>query len=93
MKEAYEKMVEYDKARDNIYNEESTRKIAQMEMALDLQEKEKEVDGLKKEDEIKSLQLKHTRMVITSVILAIVLLVGGFNLFFSRRKPIRRVSA
>jgi len=93
MKEAYQKMLDYDKAKDRIFNEESTRKIAQMEMALDLQEKEKEVDGLKKEDEIKSLQLRNTRMVITSVVLGVVLLVAGFNLFFARRKPIRRVSA
>lgn len=86
MKEAYETMVAYDKSKEKIYGEESSRKIAQMEMALDLQEKEKEVEELRREDEIKSLQLKNTRMIITTVIMGIVIIVAGFNLFFSRRR-------
>jgi hypothetical protein len=61
-----------------------------MEMALDLQEKEKEVESLRREDEIKSLQLRNTRMIITTVIMGIVIIVAGFNLFFSRRKSITR---
>jgi len=89
MKEAYETMVAYDKAKEKVYGEESSRKIAQMEMALDLQEKEKEVEDLRREDEIKSLQLHNTRMIITTVIMGIVLVVAGFNLFFSRRKSMR----
>jgi len=59
-------------------------------MALDLQEKEKEVEALRREDEIKSLQLRNTRMIITTVIMGIVIIVAGFNLFFTRRKPIAR---
>ncbi|HMJ67557.1 MAG TPA: tetratricopeptide repeat protein [Cyclobacteriaceae bacterium] len=90
MKEAYETMVAYDKTKDKVYGEESSRKIAQMEMALDLQEKEKEVEGLRREDEIKSLQLHNTRMIITTVIMGIVIIVAGFNLFFSRRRSIAR---
>ncbi len=90
MKEAYETMVAYDKVKDKVYGEESSRKIAQMEMALDLQEKEKEVEGLRREDEIKTLQLHNTRMIITTVIMGIVIIVAGFNLFFSRRRSIAR---
>ncbi len=37
MKDAYETMVAYDKSKEKIYGEESSRKIAQMEMTLDLQ--------------------------------------------------------
>jgi tetratricopeptide (TPR) repeat protein len=90
LKEAYETMVAYDKIKEKVYGEESSRKIAQMEMALDLQEKEKEVEGLRREDEIKTLQLHNTRMVITLVIMGIVLIVAGFNLFFSRRRSVTR---
>lgn len=89
MKEAYETMVQYDKSKEKVYGEESSRNIAQMEMALDLQEKEKEVEELRREDEIKSLQLKNTRMVITMVIMGIVIIMAGFNLFFSRKRTIR----
>ena len=90
MKEAYETMLQYDLMREKIYGEESSRKIAQMEMALDLHEREKEVEALKKEDEIKSLQLRNTRMVITTVVMGIILLVAVFNLFFSKRRTSRK---
>ena len=87
MKEAYEIMLRYDASREKIYGEESSRKIAQMEIALDLAEKEKEMDALRKDDEIKSLQLHNTRMVITLVVLGIVMVVAFVNLFFFKKKP------
>ncbi|MEI9920351.1 MAG: tetratricopeptide repeat protein [Bacteroidota bacterium] len=90
MKEAYETMVKYDKTKEKVYGEESSRKIAQMEMALDLQEKEKEVENYRREDEIKTLQLRNTRMIITTVIMGIIIIVAGFNLFFSRRRTMPR---
>jgi hypothetical protein len=89
MKEAYEMMLQYDLIREKIYGEESSRKIAQMGMALDLHEREKEVESLKKEDEIKTLQLRNTRMIVTTVVFGLILLVGVFNVFFSKRRSIR----
>jgi len=89
MKEAYETMVRYDVAREKVYGEESSRKIAQMDIALDLQEKEKELESAKAESEIKSLELQKTRMIITLVILSIALLIGGINLFYSKLRSIK----
>lgn len=86
MKDAYETMVLYDQTNEIISNEESSRKIAQMEMALDLQEKEKELDSVRAEKQIQELELKNTRMVITLVVLAIAFVVGGFNLFYTKRQ-------
>lgn len=86
MKEAYDARLKYDVARERIYGEESSRKIAQMEIALDLHEKEKELDQLKMEDKVKSLELKNSRMVITLIVLAIIAGFAGFNLFYSKRK-------
>jgi tetratricopeptide (TPR) repeat protein len=85
-KEAYEAMVRYDAAREKVYGEESTRKIAQMEIALDLQEKEKELEAIKSQSEIQRLALQNTRMVITLVILSIGLVIGGFNLYYHKHK-------
>lgn len=85
-KEAYEAMVNYDAAREKVYGEESTRKIAQMEIALDLQEKEKELEAIKTKSEIQRLELQNTRMVITLVILSIGLVIGGFNLYYHKHK-------
>ena len=83
-------MVRYDVAKEKIYGEESSRKIAQMEIALDLQEKEKEMELVKSESEINALELQKTRMIITIAILAIGLVLGGFNLVYSKRKSIKR---
>jgi tetratricopeptide (TPR) repeat protein len=90
MKEAYEVMVRYDQTKEKIYGEESSRKIAQMEIALDLQEKEKEIEGLKSADQIKSLELRSTRLVITMIVLAIIIAFALVNLFFSKRKSMSR---
>jgi tetratricopeptide (TPR) repeat protein len=86
MREAYDMMVNYDKAKEKIYGEESSRKIAQMEIALDLQEREKEVDALKKDGQIKSLELHNTRMVITIIVLSALIALSLFNLFWHRKK-------
>lgn len=82
MKEAYETLVRYDSLREKIYGEESTRKITQMEMAFDMQEMEKEIEVLHKEDEIKSLQLRNSRLFIVLVILTILIVIGAINLYF-----------
>jgi len=81
-KEAYETLVKYDSLREKIYGEESTRKITQMEMALDFQEKEKELQILQKEDEIKSLQLRNSRLFIVLVILGLLTIMGAVNWYF-----------
>ena len=85
-KEAYDMMVSYDKVKEKIYGEESSRKIAQMEIALDLQAREKEVDTLKKDGKIKSLELHNTRMVITIIVLSAIIALSLFNLFWHRMK-------
>ncbi len=85
-KEAYQMQLKYDEAREKIYGDESSRNIAQMELAMSFQEKEKELDILRKEDTIKSLELRSTRMVIILVILGIFLLLAGINLFYTDRK-------
>lgn len=88
-KEAYKTMVAYDSLRDKIYGEESTRKIAQMEMALDFQEKEKEIQMLQKEGEIKSLQLRNSRLFIVLVIVGVLTIMGAVNWYFmGKRKKI-----
>jgi len=86
MKEAYDMMVNYDKTKEKIYGEESSRKIAQMEIAIDLQAREKEVDVLKKDGKIKSLELHNTRMVITIIVLSVLIALSLFNLFWHRKK-------
>jgi tetratricopeptide (TPR) repeat protein len=86
MKEAYETMVRYDGVKEKIFGEESSRKIAQMEIALDLQEREKELETLKTKDELNRLELRNARMAITSIVLGVIVLVSLVNLYFSKHK-------
>jgi tetratricopeptide (TPR) repeat protein len=86
MKEAYETQVKYDEEREKIFSDESSRNIAQMEMILDFQSKEREFDMLKKESEIQSLELRNSRLFIIMVILGVIVIIALFNLFYLDRK-------
>ncbi len=85
-KEAYETILKYDSLREKIYGEESTKKIAQMELVLTFAEKERELQLLQKEGKIQTLQLRNTRLFIVMVILAGLILIGGFNLYYMSNK-------
>jgi tetratricopeptide (TPR) repeat protein len=86
MKKAYEAMVRYEQARERVYSEESTRKIAQMEMALSIQEKEKELEAVKKDDTLKTMELRQTQMIVAVSFLAIILVIMVFSLVTQRKK-------
>lgn len=90
-KEAYLSQLKYDEARERIFSEESTRKIAQMEMLMAIQEKEKEYEILRKEDEIKTLELHKSQLFIISVILAVIITLGVLNyMYLSKKKIIKK---
>lgn len=90
-KTAYDMQVKYDQAREKMYGEESTKKIAQMEMVIDFQEKEKEFDMLRQESEITKLELYNSRLFIIIIILVAFLILGGLNLaYLSKKKIIKR---
>lgn len=88
-KEAYEMQLKYDDEREKIYGEESSRNIAQMEMVLDFEQKEREFEILKREAEINSLELKNNRLIIVMVILTVIVIIAGVNIFYlDRRKKL-----
>jgi tetratricopeptide (TPR) repeat protein len=82
MKEAYETLVKYDEAREKIYGEESSRNIAQMEMVLRFQEKERQYEVLRKEAEINTLELRNSRLFIVMIVMVIFIVLGGLNMFY-----------
>jgi tetratricopeptide (TPR) repeat protein len=85
-KEAYELQLKYDQAREKMFGEESSRNIAQMEMVIDFQEKEKEYDMLKQQNEIDKLELHNSRLFIVVIIIGILSLIGGANFYFIQKK-------
>ena len=86
MKEAYETFLLYDEVREKMYGDESSSNIAHMEMVLNFQEQERQYEMLKKEDEIKTLELRNSRLFIVMVVLAILTLLGGYNFYYLNKK-------
>ncbi|MFZ9980654.1 MAG: tetratricopeptide repeat protein [Cyclobacteriaceae bacterium] len=89
MSEAYQYMQNYDRAREKIFSEESSRRIAQMEMVIEIQEKEKQIEALKKEEELKSIELQRTRLAVTVAIISILAIALGINAFLQKKKKKR----
>jgi tetratricopeptide (TPR) repeat protein len=86
VKDAYTLLLRYDSAREVVYGEESSRNIAQMEMAMRIQEKDKEFEILRKQAEINTLALNNTRLVVLLIVLAILGVIAGVNLFFMGKR-------
>lgn len=85
-KKAYQTLLKYDSAREKVYGEESSRNIAQMEMALSIQEREREFDLLKKEAEIKTLQLNNTRLFIILLVLVLLVALASINFYYMGKR-------
>lgn len=86
MKEAYETLLKYDGAKEKIFGEESSRRIAQMDVAMDLKAKEEEIETLHLSDQNKSLRLRNAQIIIVAGVMTIITGIAVFNLMFSRRK-------
>lgn len=86
LREAFEIMLKYDSARERIYGEESTRAISRMELALALNEKEKEYELLKRQAEINALQLRNSRLFIVLTILGLLVVIAGINFYFMNKR-------
>ncbi len=90
-KEAYDLQLKYDAAREKMYGEESSRNIAQMEMVIDFQEKEKEFDMLRQQSEIDKLELRNSRLFIILIILSVLGILGGLNFYYIQKKTSLKV--
>lgn len=92
LKEAYKTLVKYDSVREKIYGEESSSRIAKMEMALSMQEKDKEFEILRKQNEINQLELRNSRLFIVMTILGLLVVLASVNFYFlGKRKRFFKV--
>ncbi|UII21053.1 tetratricopeptide repeat protein [Fulvivirga ligni] len=83
---AYKTRLNYDKIKDILYTEESSKKLAQLEVAIELQQKEKQLEVLRQQDAINSLQIKNSRIVILLSVMGVIILLGGVIVFMKLRK-------
>lgn len=87
-KEAFEIMLRYDSAREQIYGEESSRAISRLELALALNEKEKEYELLKQQAEINALKLRNTRLFIVLLVLGTLVVIALINFYLTSKKKV-----
>lgn len=73
---AYSYLVDHTNLRELIHNEESNIKIAELETAFELSKKEKEIEFLKKESELKSIAIVKNQIILTSIIIAALIILA-----------------
>ncbi len=84
--EAYQARLLYDQTKDLLYNEESSRKLARIEVAFELQEHEKEIDLAKKESTITQLEDRNNKSFILASIMGAMLFLAGLFIYVSLKK-------
>lgn len=85
-KDAYEAFQKYDGVREKVFGEESSRRIAQMDMALVMQERESELQELHLQNQNQSLKLRNAQIIIVAVVMALIAGIATFNLMYTKRK-------
>ena len=78
-------MLEYEQAREKVFSEESGRRIAQKEMVIDIQEKEKQIEALKQEELLKTIELQRTQLAVIVAVISILVIALGINAFLHRK--------
>ena len=79
-------MVLHDDYEDELHNEEGILKIAQMEAAITFEEKEKELEVLKKQAEIDRLVIDNNRIVIIIFLMGSILLIAVGLVIYNLKK-------
>ncbi len=74
------------KLKDSLYNKESNQKLLEIQATFDMESKESEINGLKKDNQISKLQLEAQKTTQHALIIGIILLVAlGSTLFYNIR--------
>ncbi|HMP99194.1 MAG TPA: tetratricopeptide repeat protein [Cyclobacteriaceae bacterium] len=86
MKEAYEALLKYKELNEKLNSEESSRRIAQMEIALEFQEKENQLAILKQREQILEMQANNARIFVILGLMMLVLLVAFGYVYYVYQK-------
>jgi len=85
-KEAFEYQAKSIALKDSIYNKESNQKLLELQSTFDMESKENEISGLKKDNQINKLELKGQKTTQQALIVGIILLLAlGVALFSNLR--------
>ncbi|MEY3405724.1 MAG: hypothetical protein RL161_1154, partial [Bacteroidota bacterium] len=56
-----------------------------MEMVIDIQEKEKQIEALKQEELLKTIELQRTQLAVIVAVISILVIALGINAFLHRK--------
>ncbi|MCD4817143.1 MAG: tetratricopeptide repeat protein [Candidatus Cloacimonetes bacterium] len=84
--EALKLFQQYTEIRDSIYSDEVTRRIAELDIKYDSEKKEKELELLRKDQQITTLKIKRQRINWLFSLLAIILLIIMASILYNRYK-------
>ena len=92
VKEAYDNLVFYDDMRNLLTNQATGRRIAQLEMAYEMEKKDREIELLKKENAIVSLRAENSRIFVVIVVMGLIILMAAVFIIYivnrSRHAPV-----
>lgn len=86
IEQAYDNRVLYDAYRNDIINEASIRRLADLEITFHMLEKEKEIALIKKENEVNKLKVSNTKTIVIMAIMGAIILLGGLIIYFTLKK-------
>ncbi|MFN2396494.1 MAG: tetratricopeptide repeat protein [Bacteroidales bacterium] len=81
---AYRFQQEYNEIRDSIYNEESRRKIYELQFLYDREQKESEVQLLRKNEQINLLSSQRDRLLRNFLIVGVIMVLVSLFLLYNR---------
>ncbi|WMN07246.1 tetratricopeptide repeat protein [Marivirga arenosa] len=93
LENSYVYMNQYHIMSDSLFNESSRRAIAELEKAIELEQKEKEIALLKKESEIKDLQYKNSQLFNYSTVALSLLLLALAIISYLKFKQNRKAKS
>ncbi len=79
--------------KDSIYNEESNRKISDLERSYELEQREREIELLKKETRIQQLQLKNNRYSILTIVFGAAILFSVAIFYYLKNQSSQKTRA
>ncbi len=77
-------------AKEQVFNELSDRRIAELESAFEVEKKQAEIEALKVQSELQQLQIQNDKIIIVSVVIVSFLVVGLSLVIFRELRIIKK---
>ena len=87
---AYSFLKLHNNAKEQVFNELSTKRIAELENSYELEKKEAQIEALKVESQLQQLQIQNDKLIIVAIIIVAFLVVGLSVVIWRELNTIKR---